>query len=75
MTNKTELLQRVGLALYGKQWQTRLAEGLGLSDARRVRQWMAGERPIPEGVWADLENLLADRQQEIAETTKALRQR
>lgn len=47
-------LEKVGQALYGPRWQTDIARDLGLSDSRRARQWMAGERPIPPGVWADL---------------------
>lgn len=32
-----------------------------IGDARRVRQWMARERPIPSGVWHDLADLLHQR--------------
>lgn len=49
-----EDLEKVGQALYGQRWQTDIARDLELTDARRVRQWMAGERPIPAGVWTDL---------------------
>lgn len=54
-------LAKAGQALYGERWQTDLARDLGLSDGRRVRQWMAGERPIPPGIWADLAALLRQR--------------
>lgn len=50
-----------GEVLYGERWQTDLARDLGLSDGRRVRQWMAGERPIPAGVWSDIARLLHHR--------------
>lgn len=30
----------------------------------RVRQWMAGERPIAAGIWADIAGLLRQRQHE-----------
>lgn len=60
-------LQRVGEALYGPRWQTDIARDLELSDARRVRQWMAGERSIPAGVWADLAALVSRRQMLLAE--------
>lgn len=54
-------LERIGEALYGPRWQTDLARDLELSDARRVRQWMAGERPIPPGVWVDIGTLIKQR--------------
>ncbi|WP_240019695.1 hypothetical protein [Mannheimia haemolytica] len=44
--------------MYGTQWQSNLARDLRLSDARRVREWVAGERKIPFGVWADLTELV-----------------
>lgn len=36
-----ELLSRLGLALYGPEWQTPLAAALGVSD-RTVRNWTTG---------------------------------
>lgn len=59
-------LERIGEALYGPRWQTDLARDLELSDARRVRQWIAGERPIPPGVWADLSSLVKQRRMTLA---------
>lgn len=56
-------LERAGQLLYGSRWQSDLARDLSVND-RRVRQWMAGERPIPAGVWADVAGLLRQRQQE-----------
>lgn len=64
----------VGEALYGKQWQTDLSRALGLSDARRIRQWVAGERSIPVGVWADLLGLLRHRNMSIKAVIKRLTQ-
>jgi hypothetical protein len=54
-------LAEAGQALYGERWQTDLARDLGIADARRVRQWMTGDRPIPAGVWADIARLLRQR--------------
>lgn len=56
-----QTLAKAGEALYGERWQTDLARDLGLTDARRVRQWMSGDRPIPAGVWADITRLLRHR--------------
>jgi len=58
-------LEMVGNALFGDRWQTDMSRELGLSDARRVRQWMAAERPIPVGVWADINQMLRQRQLSI----------
>lgn len=58
-----EQLAKAGRLLYGPRWQSELARSLDVND-RRVRQWMAGERPIPHGIWGDLAGLLKERQQE-----------
>ncbi len=55
-------LRIAGEALFGERWQTDLSRELGLSDARRIRQWLTGDRPIPVGVWADICGLLRQRQ-------------
>lgn len=57
-------LKLAGEALFGERWQTDLSRELGLSDARRIRQWLTG-RPIPAGVWADICSLLRQRQMTI----------
>lgn len=70
------VLAAAGEALFGKQWQSDIARELGLKDARRVRQWMTGDRPIPPGIWNDLEDLLRQRGQraiELADQLHALR--
>jgi hypothetical protein len=59
--SKKELLIMAGNALYGERWQTDLARDLGLSDGRRIRQWLSGDRSIPEGVTGDLVKLLLGR--------------
>ena len=65
-------LELTGQALYGDRWQTDLTRALGLSDSRRIRQWMAGERPIPVGVWADACALLRKRGDTIKGLLKKL---
>ncbi len=64
-------LEAAGKALFGDRWQTALSRSLGLSDARRVRQWMAKERPIPVGVWADICGLLRQRETSIKSVLKS----
>lgn len=68
-------LEKIGQALYGPRWQTDISKDLDLSDARRVRQWMSGERPIPPGVWADLGALAARRQMLLAEIVRDFQER
>lgn len=60
-----EQLELAGKTLFGDRWQTDLSNALRLSDPRRIRQWMAGERKIPVGVWADVCALLRQRQVSI----------
>lgn len=57
----TAELKEAGEALYGDRWQTDLKRGLGLKDARRIRQWMSGARPISPGVWPKITMLLRER--------------
>ena len=59
--NRRGLLISTGQLLFGERWQTELARALGLSDGRRIRQWLSGDRPIPVGIWDDLRELLEDR--------------
>lgn len=39
-------LKSAGQALYGRGWQTRLAEALG-ADGSTVRRWVSGAVPVP----------------------------
>lgn len=56
-------LARAGRLLYGDRWQSDIARALDVND-RQVRAWMAGERRIPPGVWADIAALLRQRSNE-----------
>lgn len=67
-------LEAAGKALYGDRWQTDLSRDLGLSDARRIRQWLAGDRPIPNGIWADLLELLRQRRISIDDVIDQLKE-
>ena len=67
-----EELKAAGEALFGERWQTDLAKELGLSDARRIRQWLKDERPIPVGIWADICGLLRQRENSINDVLKNL---
>lgn len=53
-------LRRAGEALYGSTWQSELARSLNVG-ARRVREWLAGDRRPSAGVWSDIKALLRQR--------------
>jgi hypothetical protein len=54
------LLIACGEALYGSRWQTDLSEELEVAD-RTMRRWLAGDTPIPPGLWVDLTRLMMGR--------------
>lgn len=58
------LLKRAGEALFGNQWQTPLAEALGVSD-RTMRRWVSEQSPVPEGVLSDIEKAARQRVADI----------
>ena len=65
-------LEQAGIALYGSRWQTELAASLknadGKSlDARRIRQWLAGDYATPEWIWPQIKQLAEHRKQQIDE--------
>jgi len=68
---QAEKLTECGLALYGQTWQTQLGNALG-TDSRRIRQWLANERPIPVGVLADIKLLAEQRKRQIDELINKL---
>lgn len=53
-----EELAEAGRVLFGDRWQSDMARELRLSDSRRIREWISGERSIPSGVRADVVKLL-----------------
>lgn len=59
-----DTLARYGALLFGPQWQTPLADRLGVS-ARTMRRWAAGTHAAPAGLADDLRRLLADRHCQI----------
>ena len=59
-------LEQAGRALFGQTWQTQLAISLK-TDSRRIRQWLAGDRSVPDGVWTDIKSLAEQRKRQIDE--------
>ena len=58
-------LVRSGSLLFGDRWQSDLARALNVGD-RRVREWLAGDRSIPAGVWPEIAGLIRQRSNNAA---------
>lgn len=58
-------VRAAGGLLYGERWQTELSSQLGLKDARRMRQWLSGDRPFPQGIEKEITDLLVKRKEAI----------
>ena len=58
--------RKSGEVLYGPRWQTDIARALSV-DSRRVRQWVKGDRPLPDTIDKDIIQLLRNRLSKIAE--------
>lgn len=67
-----EQLKNIGTALYGRSWQSDMANDLGMKDARRVRYWANGEREIPPGVWGDLKRIARERGERLISISENL---
>ena len=58
------ILEKVGIALFGKSWKKALAEALKV-DERRITHWLQCTRPVPKGVWSDLKLIADQRKSEV----------
>lgn len=68
----TNDLKQVGQALYGPRWQSDLCRALGYSDPARMRQWLRGARPLPDGIRGKLVELLDERVGKIEKVKKII---
>lgn len=65
-------LAYIGQLLYGVyHYQAGLARDLEV-DPRRIRQWIAEERPIPATIWDDLQVMLTERKMLIDKAVSAM---
>lgn len=55
-----QLLEELGMALYGDRWQGPLSVAISVSD-RSMRRWVAETEEIPDGVWRDIYNHAEER--------------
>jgi len=67
------LLSDIGMALYGAQWQTDMAQALAVS-ARQVRRWVAGTTPVPAGIYVDLMRIMLEHQAALDDLIERARQ-
>nr|WP_318382360.1 hypothetical protein [uncultured Enterobacter sp.] len=62
--DKIELLVEMGEIAYGSHWKSELSALFGIND-RSIRQWAAGERPIPDSFIRGMLSHLHDRAEHI----------
>jgi hypothetical protein len=61
---QNERLEKIGTTLFGQTWQTQLAKLLNV-DSRRIRQWLALERPIKPEIWLEIKKIAQKHQTAI----------
>ena len=69
------ILEKVGIALFGKSWKKALADALSeikQVDERRITHWLQCSRPIPKNVFKDLKVIKDKRLKEIQSIEKLL---
>ena len=57
MINQIELLKKLGIAAFGNSWKASLADSLPVARPT-ITDWIKGEKPIPVGVWGDIQKIL-----------------
>ena len=60
MINQIELLERLGIAAFGKSWKASLADALPVARPT-ITDWLSGKKPVPVGVWSDIQKILESR--------------
>lgn len=60
MINQIELLKKLGIAAFGNSWKASLADSLPVA-RQTVTDWTTGKKPIPVGVWGDLQKIVESR--------------
>ena len=66
----SDLLEVVGTALYGQQWQSDLARDLGLS-SRAIRNWHSSGR-VPTAKWRLISDLCRKRAERLQLAIEAI---
>lgn len=60
MINQIELLENLGTATFGNAWKASLADTLKIARPT-VTDWTTGKKPIPVGVWSDIQKIIESR--------------
>lgn len=60
MINQIELLEKLGIAAFGNAWKASLADTLKIARPT-ITDWTTGKKPIPVGVWGDLQKIVESR--------------
>jgi hypothetical protein len=69
-----ELIKSLGPALFGRNWQSELADWLGMN-RRTIRRWISGgDEPRP-AVWNDLLEITRERRAQLDELINAIAER
>lgn len=69
-----ELIKSVGPALFGRNWQSELADWLAVN-RRTIHRWMSGEDEPRPAVWTELLEIMQERQAQLAELIEAIAER
>ncbi|GGW23910.1 hypothetical protein GCM10011452_09070 [Gemmobacter lanyuensis] len=72
MTDKHDMIERIGTALWGDTWQSQMARALEI-DSSTVRRWVARKTDPRPGVFVDLIRIMQERAaalDDLAEETK-----
>lgn len=64
MINQIELLKKLGVAAFGNSWKASLADSLPVARPT-ITDWIKGEKPIPVGIWKEINRILIERRAEI----------
>ena len=60
MINQIELLEKLGIAAFGNAWKASLADAIPVARPT-VTDWTTGKKPIPVGVWGDVQKIIESR--------------
>lgn len=74
MTGNPETLHIVGEALYGPNWQTPLADALGVN-LRTMQRWAAGTNAVNPNIWPEIAALCQARGAALVKLGKRLSSR
>jgi helix-turn-helix protein len=61
-----ELILAMGPALFGRNWQSELADTLGVN-RKTIRRWMNGQGEPGRGVWEELSGLMESRARQLTD--------